>query len=103
MGAPLLVRQFGETIFYYSGGTGSPREIMGIVERDVQVITDESIPALATFITVKNDATLGITSTEIDTGRDKVSIPLRVGEAAQVRQVTRVDSTENGLVRFEVN
>ena len=103
IGIPLLLRQFGESVTYYAGGTGSGRVVDALIERDVQVITDEGIPALQTFITVTNDATIGITSTEIDSGRDKVSVSLRVGETPQIRQIVSVAATENGRVRIEVN
>jgi len=102
-GFPMLLSQFGEPVTYYSKGIGTGRPIEGIVERDVQVVTDQGIPALQTYVTVKNDGILGISSTEIDTGRDTCSISLRIGESPQVRQIVRVVSTEHGQVRFEVN
>jgi len=99
-----LIFQFGEPgIYYADGNTGSGRSIKGVVERDVRVITDEGIPALATFVTVRNDATRGITSTEIDTGLDLYSVSLRIGETPQIRQIVFVESTEAGLVRFRVS
>lgn len=102
-GVPGLIAQFGETITYYAGGTGLGREIQAMIEREQQTITDENIPALATFITVRNSDTDGISATEIDTGFDTVSFEYRVGEAVQTRQIARVESTDNGLVRFEVH
>ena len=100
-----LVFQFGEPGVYYANGvtTGGGRSISGIVERDVRVITDQGIPALATFVTVRDDAAKGITSTEIDTGLDLYSVSLRIGETPQIRQIVFVESTEAGLVRFQVN
>ena len=103
LGAPLLIRQFGESIVYYAGGTGAGRTIDAIIERDVQVITDAGIPALQTLITVRDSETLGISSTEVNSGRDKVTVSLRVGETPQLRQVGRVLSTDNSMVQFEVN
>lgn len=103
LGAPLLLRQFGESIIYYAEGTGDGRVIDAIVEREVQVITDAGIPALKTLVTVRDSETLGVSATEIDTGRDKVTVSLRVGETPQLRQITRVVSTENSVVQFEVN
>jgi hypothetical protein len=103
LGAPLLIRQFGESIVYYAGGTGAGRTIDAIIEREVQVITDAGIPALQTLITVRDSNTLGISATEIDSGRDKVTVSLRVGETAQTRQIARVVSTDNSMVQFEVN
>lgn len=103
LGSPLLIRQFGELVTYFAEGVGGGRAIQAIVERDVQVITDQGIPALQTLVTVRNDATLGITATEIDTGTDTLRVAMRVGETPQVRQIVRVVSTENGHVQFEVN
>lgn len=98
-----LVFQFGEPGVYFAGGVGGGRSIQGIVERDVQTITDAGIPALATFVTVKDSATAGISKTEIDTGSDTYSVALRQGETPQVRQIVFVESVEGGLVRFQVN
>lgn len=96
--------EFAESVTYYAGGTGSGRVIKAVIERDVQVITDQSIPALATFVTVVNSSTLGISSTEIDTGRDKLGFEIRLGDtSAQTRQIVEVSDADDGMVRFEVN
>ena len=95
--------EFAETVVYYAGGGSVGRAIKAVIERDVQTITDQGIPALATFINVANDATLGITSTEVDTGRDKLSVSLRLNETAQLRQIIQVTDTDDGMIRFEVN
>lgn len=74
-----------------------------MVERDVEVISESGTPAQATIIRVRDDATAGISSTEIDTGGDKVAYSLRAGETPQQRKsIVRVLSTENGMVRFMV-
>lgn len=101
-GAQRLVREFGDSVTYYANNAGAGREIQAMVERDVQVIEND-VPTLATVIRVRDDATYGISSTEIDTGVDTIAVSLRVGETAQRRQIVRVMSTENGLVRFMVN
>ncbi len=71
----------GETITYKPGGIGS-RSIVGIVDRFP--------PAAATpapqgrtpkaIVVVKNSNTEGISSAEIDTGLDKISYPVRIGQ-----------------------
>lgn len=95
---------FAEAFIYYAGGGSTGRTIKGVIERDVQVISDQSIPALATFITVVNSDTLGISSTEIDTGRDKVRFDVRLGDTSpQTRQIIEVTDADDGMVRFEVN
>lgn len=100
--APNLVRQFGDTITYHKNGGGT-RSVSAMIERDVQVLTETGDVLVYDFVLrVEDDETTGITSTEIDAGTDVVSVPLRVGEAACRRQIIRVLSTENGLVRFAV-
>ena len=76
---------------------------MAIVEREVQVIDEAGVMGLATKVRVFNDSVTGISATEIDTGRDFVTVVLRVGEAPQRRAIVNVESTENGIVAFEVN
>lgn len=94
---------FAETVIYYAGGTGSGRTIKAVIERDIQVITDQNIPAMATFITVANSDTLGISATEIDTGSDTLSYEIRIGETPQVRQIVEVPDVDDGMIRIEVN
>lgn len=94
---------FAEVVTYYAGGTGSGRAVNAVVERDVQLITDQNIPALATFIYVANDETIGISSTELDTGKDTLGVSLRYGESAQVRQIVGVDESDEGMMRIQVN
>lgn len=103
-GAQSLVRQFGEPIVYYADNTGGGRSINAIVERDIDVI-GESGEVIGQMIVVRvlNNSTTGISSTEIDTGADQISVALRVGESAVRKQIVKVQSTENGMVRFEVN
>ena len=94
---------FAETVIYYACGIGDGRSVAAVIERDVQTITDQGIPALATFVNVANHATLGITSAEIDTGVDTLAIPMRYGEALQVRQIAFVEDTDEGMIRIQVN
>lgn len=101
--AQSLTLQFGESIGYYNRAGDPVRNVMAMIDRNVEIISEAGIPGRADIIRVKNDASTGISSTEIDTGGDKVSFPLRVGETpAQSKSIVKVEATENGLVRFMV-
>jgi len=101
--APLLVREHGEPIAYFSSGSLAARCIDAIVERDVEVpIGSDGQTALAMIVRVLNDCILGISSTEINDGRDEVSLPLKVGGPAVRRVISRRIDDANGMVRFLV-
>jgi len=53
-------------------------------------------------VSVVNSATVGISSSELDTGGDKVSLPKRIGEAAAERRITKIISQDNGILTLEV-
>ena len=95
--------EFAETVTYYANGIGQGRSIKAVVERDVQQITDQGLPALATFVNVANHATLGILGTEVDTGVDTLGVSLRYGESAQIRQIVYVEDVDDGMLRIQVN
>lgn len=98
-----LVRQFGESLTYYADGAGAGRSITGMVQRDVQIISETGdVMGLAFVIRVENDVTTGISSTEVDTGADEIAVARRVGKSAERRRIVRVESTENGLTRLVV-
>lgn len=95
--------EFAESVTYYALGQGVGRVIQAVIERDIQVITDDNIPALATFVYIANDDAEGISSTEIDTGVDTLGVSLRYGESEQIRQIVRVDDADEGMMRIQVN
>lgn len=96
--------QFSEQVTYYADGTGGGRTINAMIEREVQLVSElGDVNGLATVISVLNNATTGISSTEINTEADEITVAMRIGETPQRRQIVRVESTENGIVRFVVN
>lgn len=101
VGAPSLVRQFGETILYHPGGSGS-RSITAIVERNVEVISETGEIARATRVRVQNNSTVGISATELNIATDEVTLPLITGGAAVRREITNRESDHNGEVIFMV-
>ena len=102
-GAPMLLHQFGEQITYYPRGAATGRTISAMVERGVSVPSETGDGvAMAIVVRVVDDSTEGISATEIDDGRDEVSIATITGGTAERRQITRVEADANGLVRFMV-
>lgn len=101
-----LLRQFGEEelIGYYPGQGDKPRRIKAIVVRnDPSVISEMGgVVGQSIVVTVLDDATEGISATQIDSGRDKVSVALETGGTEQLRSMVFVTSDANGFVRFLV-
>lgn len=100
-GAVATVRQFGELIVYYPGGsTDEAREIQAIVERGEEVVDGQVTPAI--LCRVIDDTTLGIGSLEINDGRDQVSVADVSGGTRKRRELTRMTDDSNGMVRFKI-
>ena len=98
-----LVRQFGESIEYHASGS-SGRSVNAIVVRDPIAILSEIGDALtgSMIVRVSNNDTDGISSTTIDTGTDRVALPLVVGGDSEMRSIVRVLSDSNGFTKFLV-
>ena len=102
-GVPSLMRQFAESIVYYPQGViANGRTIRAMVQRGVEVVNETQQVSQAVVVRVTNSNTLGISATEIDDGRDTISVSLIEGGTAEVRQITRMTDDSNGLVRFMV-
>jgi len=102
--AEIFLEDFGETGTYYPGAGGS-REIICIVDRE-QVGVIEGMPygqGPNLAITVANDVVKGIAVSEIDYGRDKFSIPVNIGEAAQQKRITKKISQDAGMIKLALN
>ena len=85
-GFPMLLEQFGEPITYLPKG-GGRRSINAIVERNPPAIFDAAGNAVLPTITFRvfNSCRSGIASNEIDTGRDEIEMPLKVGDTVPKR------------------
>ena len=102
-GAECLVHQFSDEIVYYPQGViANGRAIRAMIERGVEVVGETGQVSYAMRVRVLDNSTTGISSTEIDDGRDTISIPLIEGGTAEVRQITLMTDDSNGLVRFMV-
>lgn len=98
--AVALMETFGETVTYYPQGGGS-REIQAAVERGVvSEIAGGRTPMAMMLIT--NDATLGITSAELDRGGDRIGYPVNIGEDPKIRKVKEMPSQTTGMIILEV-
>ncbi len=80
-GFPMLLQQFGESIVYlpYAGGR---RPIVAIVERNPPAIFDASGNAVLPTLTIRvfNSCRSGISSREVNIGKDELQLVLKVGE-----------------------
>ncbi len=100
---PLLVREMGESIIYYPNGGLTGRCIDAIVERNVDVPSESGDQvAQSLIIRVLDSCTSGISSTEINDGKDAVSVALKVGGEATRRIISRRIDDANGMIRFLV-
>jgi hypothetical protein len=100
-GAQLLVREFGEMIVYYPGGSvDNARTIQAIVERTEELLDDQVAQAI--LCRVLDDTTLGIGSLEINDGRDQVAVAETTNGQLHRRFITRMTDDSNGMVRFKV-
>jgi len=100
-GAQLLVREMGEAVVYYPGGsTGDAREIQAIVSRVEDIVEGQLTQSI--MCSVLDSTTLGIGALEINDGRDEVGIAEVTGGALRRRQLTRVTDDSNGMVRFKI-
>lgn len=94
---------FGEPVTYYPKG-GSSRDIIAIVDRLPPGGISGS-PHGNTFkflVVVKNDSDDGISSSEINLGGDKISLPKRIGLTAAQRKIDVVQWQDVGMMYLEV-
>ena len=102
--APEFSSTFGETGTYYPFG-GDAREITVIVTRKPPAELDGAPhgcgPAIE--IAVANDATTGISSSEVNTMKDEYKLPVRIGETAQKRLIIEILSQDAGRMKLELS
>ena len=103
LAADALLHEFGVGITYMRSG-GDDRAIVGVVDYD----TAQNMGAMpqgkgSVFtVMVKNHATEGVTPDELNTGKDKIKIPDRVGNAAIERKITQIIEQNEGFLTLEV-
>lgn len=104
--ATVFLADFGETVTYVPL-SGSERSISAIVDRAPPMPPAGSPvkAGLAPKITaeVANDSTNGITSSELNTGGDKLKLAVRIGEAATARPIITVLRHDAGSLLLGIN
>ena len=103
-GFPMLLSNFGESITYLPGGGGS-REIQAIVDRDPPTVFDAAGNAVFPqfIVRVYNSCRSGISSREVDTGKDQLQFVRRIGEVVPVTfSVGMMVSQDSGVVQLAV-
>src|SRR5688572_23603326 len=73
---------FGESVIY-TKKSGTARTINAVVDRFPPQIGEGGMTAPSFIITVTNDATSGISSSEVDYGGDTITVAQRIGGVAK--------------------
>lgn len=93
---------FAETVTYYPqryGLTQSPRSIQAVVVRN-QVSSfnpdEQIVPEFE--VRVANDSTTGISSTELNTGGDRIKLAVKVGGEQTLRSIQTLIEQDEGML-----
>jgi hypothetical protein len=105
----LFLADFAETIVYKPRPTQTvpspaPRTITALVDREPPafLLEADGLAVPTVHVIVRNSATTGISSSEVDTGGDQMDVALRLGQAAATKRIVRIVSHDAGLLRLEV-
>ena len=92
---------FAEDVIYKPVGGGT-REIKAIIDYEqLDDMAGGMTPRI--LIDVRNDATYGISTNEVDPGVDKVSLPTEYGGTDKDRLINGIVSQDKGRVIYLVN
>lgn len=91
---------FGKTATYKPSG-GSTREIVALINNANAKGLHGGVNSPHLSIWVRNSLA-GISTAEVSTGKDKVSIATRYGETAQDRLITKIIESNPSFVKYEV-
>ena len=93
---------FAETVTYYPhrfGTAATPRSIKAVIVRN-QVATfnpdEQIVPEFE--VRVANNSTTGISSSELNTGGDKIKLAVRIGETATKRSIQYLTEHDEGML-----
>lgn len=103
-GFPKLLQQFGESITYLPYG-GGRRQILAIVERNPPAILDASGNAVMPTATIRvlNSCRSGISSSEVDIGKDEIEMILKVGQTVPKRMsLMTMQAQDSGVTDLAV-
>jgi hypothetical protein len=93
----------GEAASYLRPGS-DPRTILVVADREPadSLTIGDGVPTPRLRIHVRNHPTAGITPAELDRGRDRIRLPLRIGEAPRDLQVAAILHQDDGVLVLEV-
>ena len=98
-GFPMLLSQFGESITYHPKA-GGRRPILAIVERNPPTIFDAAGNAVLPSMTIRvpNSCRSGISSREVDIGKDEIEVVGKIGETIPKRfSLMTMTSQDSGV------
>ena len=98
-GFPGLVSQYGESVTYHFAGGGT-RTVNAIIERSPPAVYDAAGNVVMPSFVIRfhNDATLGVLSSEVNTGGDQVSFLSKLGDKVPVKRSVLVMQSQGGGV-----
>lgn len=91
----------GESIRFYPG-SGRPRMIQAMVDRNPPERMAAGAQAPEIEIVVENHAVRGIASNELDTGADAVEIAARIGGPTSRRMIARMVDHDEAMMTLEI-
>lgn len=103
-----LLDMYGQSVVYRPGG-GTPRTITAIVNNAPPEPTPgiDNAPVAKCIVRALSDASNatygGIDPAAVDTGRDKIDVPLRSGGTAYTLRVTQVQNDNGGVTSLAVS
>jgi hypothetical protein len=100
---------FAESVTYHprlfkSGDVRTSRTISAVVIREsLSSVAEDGGESITPIfeVHVANNATTGISSTELDTGGDQIALPIRDGMAATKRAIVRLITQDEGMLVLE--
>lgn len=103
-GFPMLLDNFGESVVFFPNG-GGRRSVLAIIERNPPAIFDASGNAVLPTATIRvyNSCRSGISSQEINIGKDEIEFVLKIGQALPKRfSFMTLMSQDAGVCQFAV-
>ena len=101
--AAQILAQFGEAV-EYQPKEGATRDILAVVDRE-QIGNIEGMPSGTSnllIIEVANDTDAGISADELDTGFDKVELPIRIGDNPTAKRITEILGQDSSMLTLEL-
>ena len=93
---------FGESVTYKKKG-GTTRTIKAVVNRNLPPMLDpQGVLRYVLLVSIPNSSTYGISSTELDTGADKIAVAYRQGGDTQDYLLGTPEAQDAGQLTFRL-